>query len=77
MPNSFETNVMKTNNLIEIHQLVKQTKKPNILQARIPVTSQLYVEVCQDLLKDYCDQQMLQLLRVGFPLDFNRNLQLH
>ena len=30
----------------------------------------------QDLLKDYWDQQLLQLLRFGFPLDFNRNCRL-
>ena len=77
MPNSFETTVIDTENLIEIHKIVKQTKKPNFMQARIPVTSQLNDEVWQDLLKDYWDQQLLQLLRFGFPLDFNRNRHLH
>ena len=32
------------------------------MQAHIPVTSQLNVEVWQELLKDYWDQQLLQLL---------------
>ena len=67
MPNTFETNVIDTNNLIEIHEIVRRTKKPNFMQARIPVTSQLNVEVWQELLKDYWDQQLL--LRFGFPLD--------
>ena len=67
MPDTSETNVIDTNNLIEIHKIVRQTKKPNFMQARIPVTSQLNVEVWQ----------LLQLLRFGFPLDFNRNGQLH
>ena len=40
-----ETNVINTSNLIEIHEIVKQTKKPNFMQAHIPVTSQLNVEV--------------------------------
>ena len=76
MSNTFDTNVIDTNNLIEIHEIVRKTKKPNFMQARIPVTSQLNVEVWQELLKDYWNQQLLQLLRFGFPLDFNRNGQL-
>ena len=47
------------------------------MQACISVTSQLNIEVWQELLKDYWDQQLLQWLRFGFPLDFNRNGQLH
>ena len=77
MPTNLDINVRHTENLIEIHEIVKNTKKPNFMQARIPVTSQLNVEVWQELLKDYWDQQLLQLLRFGFPLDFNRNSQLH
>ena len=77
MPTNLDINVDHTNNLIEIHEIVKNTQKPNFMQARIPVTSQLNVEVWQELLKDYWDQQLLQLLRFGFPLDFNRNSQLH
>ena len=38
---------------------------------------QLKVEVWQELLKDYWNQQLLQLLRFGFPLDFNKNSPLH
>ena len=38
MPNTFETDVTKTNSFIEIHEIVKNTKKPNFLKARIPVT---------------------------------------
>ena len=43
VPNTFETNVIDTNNLIEIHEIVRRTKKPNFMQAHIPVTSQLTV----------------------------------
>ena len=77
MPDTFETNVIHTNDLIEIHEIVKETGKPNFMQARIPVKSQLNVEVWEKLLKNYWDQQLLQLLRFCFPLDFNRNRQLH
>ena len=76
MPTNLHINTNQTDNLIEIHEMVKNTQKPNFMQARIPVTSQLNVEVWQELLKDYWDQQLLQLLRFGFPLDFNRNSQL-
>ena len=57
---------------IQMHQIVKKTGKPNFLQARLPVASQLHVDKWKSLLKDYWDQQLLQLLQFGFPLDFNR-----
>ena len=77
MPNTLETNGTKTKSFIEIYDIVKNTKKPNFLKARIPVTSQLKVEVLQELVKDYWDQQLSQLLRFRFPLDFNRNCPFH
>ena len=43
------------------------------MKARIPVSSQLNVNVWKNELKDYWDQQLLQLIEFGFPLDFNRN----
>ena len=57
---------------IEMHKIVKETGKPNFLRVRLPVTSQLNVDRWKILLKDYWDQQLLQLLQFGFPLDFNR-----
>ena len=53
MPDTLQTNAIDTNDLIEIHKIVRQTKKPNFMQARILVMSQLKVEVWQELLKDY------------------------
>ena len=55
---------------IEMHKIVKQTGKPNFLHICLPVTSQLNVDKWKTLLKDYWDQQLLQLLQFGFPLDF-------
>ena len=57
---------------IEMHEIVKKTEKPNFLQACLPVASQLHVDKWKSLLKDYWDQQLLQLLQFGFPLDLNR-----
>ena len=57
---------------IEMHKIIRKTGKPNFLQARLPVVSQLHVDKWQSLLADYWDQQLLQLLQFGFSLDFNR-----
>ena len=54
---------------IEIHKIIRKTGKPNFLQARLPVASQLHVDKWQSLLTDYWDQQLLQLLQFGFPLE--------
>ena len=58
MPSILQTNAAKTGSLIEVHEIVKNMKKPNFLQARIPVISQLKVEMWRDLLKYYWDQQL-------------------
>ena len=58
------------------HALVKATGKPNYMESRLPVPSQLNVDIWKSLLTEYWDQQLLQLLEFGFPLDFNRNCPL-
>ena len=58
------------------HALVKATGKPNYMEARLPVPSQLNVDIWKSLLTEYWDQQLLQLLEFGFPLEFNRNCPL-
>ena len=50
--------------------LVKATGKPNYMDAR------LNMDIWKSLLTEYWDQQLLQLLEFGFPLDFNRNCPL-
>ena len=62
--------------LLETHELVKATGKPNFLQARIPIQSQLNVEQWEKALVGYWDRQLLDLLKYGFPLDFNRSCDL-
>ena len=49
---------------------------PTFRGSRIPVFSQLNVDESQKVLVDYWDVQLLELLRYGFPLDFNRNCPL-
>ena len=45
---------------------------PNFLGSRIPGCSQLNVEEWQKVLFDNWDLQLIELIRYGFPLDFNQ-----
>ena len=62
---------------IEAHKIVAAYGKPNYLGARIMVDTQLNLQVWFQELRDYWDQQLLDFLTFGFPLDFNRNAPLH
>ena len=57
--------------LLQIHK-VRKCGKPNFLQARIPIQSQLKVEAWEEALGGSWDRQLLELIKFGFPLDFNR-----
>ena len=57
---------------IEIHEEVKKYDLPNYLGARIPVASQLNIQAWKDLLTGYWDTHLLECLKFGFPLGFNR-----
>ena len=61
---------------LEMHMVVKATASPNFLQACLPVKSQLNVKVWEAELGDYWDKQLVQLIKFGFPLDFNRACEL-
>ena len=58
--------------LLQAHNIVKKSGRHNFLQARIPVESQLKVEAWEEALGDYWDRQLLELIKFGFSLDFNR-----
>ena len=77
IPDKFTCNTSFNKSLLDAHYVVRQTGKPNFWGARIPVTSQLNVDRWEELLKGYWDQQLLQLLKFGFPPDFNRSCTLH
>ena len=62
---------------IEAHRIVAGYGKPNYLGARIKVDTQLNLQMWYQELRDYWDQQLLDFLTFGFPLDFNRNAPLH
>ena len=50
----------------------RKTLEPILDDVYIPLTSQLNLQVWPELLKDYWYQQLLQFLRFGIDLDFNR-----
>ena len=60
--------------VFDIHALVRATVEHNYISARIPVRSQLNIYVWKEELSNNWDQQFLQLLEFGFPLDFNRQV---
>ena len=62
--------------IIEAHKMVKNSKMPNFMKARIPVPSQLNIASWYKYLGDYWDQQLVDLLHYGFPLDFDRSQSL-
>ena len=63
----------KIPSILEAHHLVKNSGTHNYLKCRIPVNSHLKIHNWTHFLKDYWDQQIVDLLHYGFPLDFNRN----
>ena len=60
----------------KIHEIVRSTNKPNFMQARFPVDSQLNVHAWEKHLQGYWDRQLIHLIRFGFPLDYNRSCEL-
>ena len=56
--------------------IVLYSSNDKIMEARLPVKSQLNVCERKSRLANYWDQQLLQWIEFGFPLDFNRNYPL-
>ena len=76
MPDTSVVNCSDGLSPFNIHALIRVTNKPNYIEARLPVKSQLNISEWKSRLTNYWDQQLLQLLEFGFPLDFNRNCPL-
>ena len=62
----------KIPSILEAHHLVTNSGTHNYLKCRIPVNSHLKIHNWTHFLKDYWDQQIVDLLHYGFPLDLNR-----
>ena len=76
MPKCHEINDCSHLSFLQIHNIVKSTGRPNFLQAHVPVNSQLKIEAWEQELTEYWDQQLLELVKFGFSLDFNRGCHL-
>ena len=76
MPSTDKVSTIKCKNLVELHEEVKKHNLPNYLGAHIPVTSQMNIHAWESLLEGYWDKQLLECLKFGFPLGFNRTCPL-
>ena len=59
--------------IFEAHGIIRQSGTPNFLHCRIPLKTQLCIGEWERVLKGYWDTQLIELLRFGFPLDYDRN----
>ena len=62
--------------ILQAHRLIRDSGIPNFLGMRIPVKTNLNVSNWKKHLSDYFNQQLLDLIQFGFPLDFDRNVDL-
>ena len=60
-------------NPLQMHEIIKQSGKHNFLDCQIMVKSQLNPKIWESLLKNYWDQQLIYLIKHGFPLDFDHS----
>ena len=72
-----KTNSAATSDIVALHRTVKQSNCPNYMGIGIPVSSKLNIKNWKYYLADYWDQQLVDLLEFSFPLDFDRNFELH
>ena len=63
----------KLPSIVEAHHIVRNSARPNFMGARIPVASQLNINALKFYLAQYWDNQIVDLLQYGFPLDFDRS----
>ena len=68
LPEKVETSNSEGLTPLEMHRIVRETNKPNYMEARLPVKSQLKVDTWKRHLQGYWDEQLLQLIEFGFPL---------
>ena len=59
--------------LLDAHEKVKQSGKPNFLGCRIKVNNRMNIDYMRSLLKDYKDKDICDLLEFGFPLGCREN----
>ena len=72
LPDRFDCGSDHRGDPFELYSRIRKSGKLNFLGCRIPVRSQLNILAWQEMLQEYWDVQLLELLKFGFPLDFNR-----
>ena len=65
-------------NLVEIHEKVIESGMYNFQGCKIPINEKIDIDFMDRMLGDYCDKEVLPLLRYGFPIEvdssFDENL---
>ena len=54
--------------LLDTHEQVKQSGKPNYLGCKIRINNRMNIDYMRSLLKNYKDKEICDLLEFGFPL---------
>ena len=60
-------------NIMELHQRLRNDGRHNYVGLQIPVLSKLNPEIWEKYLQNYWDWQLPLLIKYGFPIDFVRN----
>ena len=61
---------------LKIHEIISKSGTYNFLHCQMQVHSELNADVWEQYLDEYWDTQLKYLIRYGFPLDFNKSIQL-
>ena len=63
-------------NIMELHQKLRNDGRPNYVALQIPVSSKLNPQKWEKYLQNYWDWQLPLLIKYGFPIDFDRNTKI-
>ena len=63
-------------NPLLLHRRVRESCLPNYMGIQVSVPTNLNISSWRCFLVDYWDDQLVDLLEFGFPLDFDRSLKL-
>ena len=59
--------------IFDLQQKLRDSNKPNFWCCRVPLKGQLKSAVWRTHLVDYWDKQLPDLIKYGFPIDFDRS----
>ena len=54
---------------VELHEVIKQSGKPNMLGCRIPLDTRWNIEFLETELREYQDSQVVDLCKFGWPIN--------